>query len=45
MTVGRCEMQRRRVCVPIHSPVWEYYVREGWIELQAQGVWVTLYRP
>jgi hypothetical protein len=38
-------MRRRRVCVPIHSPVWERYVREGWVELWTQGTWVTMALP
>ena len=38
-------MRRRRVCVPIHSPVWEHYVREGWVELSTQGTWVTMAQP
>ena len=38
-------MQRQRVCVPIHSPVWERYIREGWVELWTQGTWVTMAQP
>ena len=38
-------MRRRRVCVPVHSPVWQRYVRAGWVELSTQGTWVTMAQP
>lgn len=38
-------MQKRRVCVPIDSPVWEYYLREGWVVLWSEGTWVTMSPP
>ena len=41
----RYEMQSSRVCVPINSPVWEYYLSEGWIELWREGTWVTMKQP
>jgi hypothetical protein len=33
---------RRSVCVPVHSPAWKHYLREGWVELWADGSWVTM---
>jgi len=38
-------MHRRRVCVPIHSPVWKFYIRQGWVELWTEGTWATLSEP
>ena len=41
----RCDMSKKRVCVPIHSPVWEYYISQGWVELWIEGTWVTMGHP
>ncbi len=45
MAVGKCGMRKPSVRVPIHSPAWEYYIREGWVELWVEGVWVTMSKP
>ncbi len=36
---------RKSVCVPINSPAWAYYHREGWVELWSKGSWVTMTHP
>ena len=38
-------MMKKRICVPINSPVWQHYISEGWIELWSEGQWVTLGQP
>lgn len=38
-------MQKRRVCVPIHSPAWKHYHLQGWITLWEDGTWVYLRQP
>lgn len=38
-------MKISRVCVIYNSPAWKHYVQQGWVELWAEGRWVTLVRP
>lgn len=38
-------MAKRRICVPIFSPAWLHYIREGWVERNIEGTWVTLSQP
>lgn len=38
-------MYRRRIRVPINSPVWKHYIGEGWIQLYIEGNWATLVLP
>ena len=35
----------KKVCVPINSPAWQYYVREGWVTVAIQGTRVILIKP
>ena len=35
----------KKVCVPINSPAWQYYVREGWVTVAVQGTRVILIEP
>ena len=38
-------MPQERVCVPINSPAWKYFVELGYVTLYIQGNWAILIRP
>lgn len=35
-------MKNKTVCVPVNSPAWWHYIRQGWIQRRADGSWATL---
>jgi len=35
-------MKNKTVCVPVNSPAWRHYTRQGWIQRRADGSWATL---
>lgn len=38
-------MASQTICVPLNSPAWRDYLREGWIERWREGGWVVMSRP